>query len=67
MHVGSARGVGQGRTVVHESRLEGGGNRANRKFTNFKHNYKPRLVLELNSSPKERAKTNHKQIRRMTR
>jgi hypothetical protein len=42
MHVGSARGVGQGRTVVHESRLEGGGNRANRKFTNFKHNSKPR-------------------------
>ena len=38
-------------------------NRANLKFTNFKHNYKPGLVLELNSSPKERAKTNHKQIR----
>jgi hypothetical protein len=43
-----------------------GVNRANMKFTNFKHNYKPGLALELNSSPKERAKTNHKQIRRMT-
>jgi hypothetical protein len=42
-------------------------NRANLKFTNFKHNYKPQLALELNSSPKERAKINHKQIRRMTR
>jgi hypothetical protein len=40
--------------------------RANLKFTNFKHNYKPGLALELNSSPKERVKTNHKQIRRMT-
>jgi hypothetical protein len=49
-----------------ESRLEGV-NRANLKFTNFKHDYKPGLALELNSSPKERAKTNHKQIRRMTR
>jgi hypothetical protein len=45
----------------------GGVNRANLKFTNFKHNHKSGLVLELNSSPKERAKTNHKQIRRMTR
>jgi hypothetical protein len=27
-------------------------NRANLKFTNFKHNYKPRLALELNSSLK---------------
>ena len=45
-----------------ESRLEGV-NRANLKFTNFKHNYKPGLALELNSSPKERAKTNHKRIR----
>jgi hypothetical protein len=50
-----------------ESRLEGGVNRANLKFTNFKHNYKSGLALELNSSPKERAKTNHKQIRRVTR
>jgi hypothetical protein len=31
-------------------------NRANLKFTNFKHNYKSWLALELNSSPKERAK-----------
>jgi hypothetical protein len=50
-----------------ESRLEGGVNRANLKFTNFKHNYKTGLALELNSSPKERAQTNRKQIRRMTR
>jgi hypothetical protein len=49
-----------------ESRLEGV-NRANLKFTNFKHNYKPGLALELNSSPEERVKTNHKQIRWMTR
>jgi hypothetical protein len=28
------------------------------KFTNYKHNYKPGLELELNPSPKERAKTN---------
>jgi hypothetical protein len=39
-----------------ESRLEGGVNRTNLKFTNFKHNYKPVLALELNSSLKERAK-----------
>jgi hypothetical protein len=50
-------------SCVCESRLEGGGvNRANLKFTNFKRNYKPGLALELNSSPKERAKTNHKRI-----
>jgi hypothetical protein len=30
-----------------ESRLEGGVNRANMKFTNFKHNYKPGLALEI--------------------
>jgi hypothetical protein len=42
-----------------ESRLEGV-NRANLKFTNFKHNYKLGLALELNSSLKERAKTGHK-------
>jgi hypothetical protein len=47
-----------------ESCLKGGGvNRANLKFINFKHNYKPGLALELNSSSKERVKTNHKQIR----
>jgi hypothetical protein len=28
------------------------------KFTNFKHNYKPGLALEINSSPKERVKIN---------
>jgi hypothetical protein len=37
------------------------------KFTNFKHNYKLGLALEIRSSLKERAKTNHKQIKRMTR
>jgi hypothetical protein len=42
-------------------------NRANLKFINFNHNYKSGLALELNSSPKERAKINHKQIRWMTR
>jgi hypothetical protein len=42
-------------------------NRANLKFTKFKHNYKPGLALELKSSPRERAKTNHKQIRSVTR
>jgi hypothetical protein len=31
-------------------------NRANLKFTNFKHNYKPGLALEIKTSPKERAK-----------
>jgi hypothetical protein len=35
-------------------------NRANLNLTKFKHNYKPGLALELNSSPRERAKTNHK-------
>jgi hypothetical protein len=33
--------------ISSESRLEGGVNRANLKFTNFKHNYKPRLALEI--------------------
>jgi hypothetical protein len=49
-----------------ESRLKGV-NRANLKFRNFKHNYKPGLALELNSSPKERVKTNHKQMKSVTR
>jgi hypothetical protein len=31
-------------------------NRRNLKFINFKHNYKPGLVLEIKSSPKERGK-----------
>jgi hypothetical protein len=33
------------------------------KFIYFKHNYKPGLALEIKSSPKERAKTNHKQMK----
>jgi hypothetical protein len=33
------------------------------KFINFKHNYKPELALEIKSSPKERVKTNHKQMK----
>jgi hypothetical protein len=49
-----------------ESRLEGG-EQANLNFIKFKHNYKPGLALEIKSSLKERAKTNHKRIRRMTR
>jgi hypothetical protein len=49
-----------------ESRLEGV-NRANLKFTNFKHNYKSGLALEIKPSPKERAKTNHKQMKGVTR
>jgi hypothetical protein len=50
-----------------ESRLEGGVNRWKLKFTNFKHNYKLGLALEIKSSPKERVKTNHKQMKRVTR
>jgi hypothetical protein len=50
-----------------ESRLEGGVNRRNLKFINFKHNYKPGLMLEIKSSLKERAKTNHKQMKSVTR
>jgi hypothetical protein len=49
-----------------ESRLEGV-NMRNLKFTNLSTHYKSGLALELNSSPKERAKTNHKQIRQMKR
>jgi hypothetical protein len=49
-----------------ESRLEGG-EYANLKFINFKHNLQAGLALEIKSSPKERAKTNHKEIKRMTR
>jgi hypothetical protein len=40
-----------------ESHLEGV-NRQKLKFTNFKHNYKQRLALEIKPSPKERAKAN---------
>jgi hypothetical protein len=44
-----------GPTNMVESRLEGGGvNRRNLKFTFLSTHYKPRLALELNSSPKER-------------
>jgi hypothetical protein len=32
----------------------------------LKHNYKPGLALEMKSSPKERAKINHKQMKRVT-
>jgi hypothetical protein len=46
--------LGQGKA---ESHLEGV-NRQNLKIINLKHNYKPGLALELNSSSKERAKTN---------
>jgi hypothetical protein len=42
-------------------------NRRNLKFMKLKHNYKPGLALEMKSSPKERAKTNHKQMKRVTR
>ena len=49
-----------------ESRLEGG-EWANLKFINIKHHYKPGLVLEIKASPKERAKTNHKQMKSVTR
>jgi hypothetical protein len=38
-----------------ESHLEGV-DRRKLKFTNFKHNYKPRLALEIKASPKKRAK-----------
>jgi hypothetical protein len=33
-------------------------NRRKLKFTKFKHNFKSGLALEINSSPKERVKTN---------
>jgi hypothetical protein len=47
-----------------ESRLEGV-NRRNLKFTNLSTHYKPGLVLELNSSPKERGKQINQEIKRM--
>jgi hypothetical protein len=50
-----------------ESRLEGRVNRWKLKFTNFKHNSKSGLALEINSSLKERAKTNHKRMKKVTR
>jgi hypothetical protein len=49
-----------------ESRLEGG-EYANLKFINFKHHYKPELALDIKMSLKERAKTNHEQMKSVTR
>jgi hypothetical protein len=42
-------------------------NRQNLKIINLSTHYKLRLALEIKLSPKERAKTNHKQIARVTR
>jgi hypothetical protein len=51
-----------------ESRLEGGGvNRWNLKIIKLSTHYKPGLALEKKMSPKERAKTNHKQMKSVTR
>jgi hypothetical protein len=49
-----------------ESRLEGG-EYANLKFIIFKHNLQAGLALGIKSSLKERAKTNHKQMKSVTR
>jgi hypothetical protein len=48
-----------------ESRLEGGVNRRNLKFTTLNTQYKPRLALELKSSLGERGKTNQMEIKQM--
>jgi hypothetical protein len=45
----------------------GGVNRRKLKFTNFKHNYKPGLALEIKLSPKERVKNKSRQMKRMIR
>jgi hypothetical protein len=45
-----------------ESRLEGD-EYANLKFINLSTHYKPGLALEIETSLKERVKTNHKRIR----
>jgi hypothetical protein len=50
--------------VVSESRLEGV-NRRNLKFITLSTHYKSGLALELNSSPRERGKTNQMRIKRM--
>jgi hypothetical protein len=50
-----------------ESCLEGGMNRRNLKIINLSTHYKLGLALEIKSSPKERAKTNHKQMKSVTR
>jgi hypothetical protein len=42
-------------------------NRRNLKITNLSTHYKPGLALEIKLSPKERAKTNHKQMKSETR
>jgi hypothetical protein len=52
--------------LVSESRLEGV-DRRKLKFINLKHNYKPRLALEINPSLKERGNKSTKEIERMTR
>ena len=44
--------------ILIESSLEGVVNRRKLKFTNFKHNYKLGLALEIKPSPKDRVKTN---------
>jgi hypothetical protein len=48
-----------------ENSLEGV-NRRNLKIINLGTHYKPELALELKASPKERVKTNQKQMKRMT-
>jgi hypothetical protein len=53
--------------ICTESRLEGVVvNRRKLKFTNFKHNYKPGLALEIKPSLKERVKNKSRQMKRMT-
>jgi hypothetical protein len=49
-----------------ESRLEGV-NRRNLKSINLSTHYKPGLASEIKLSPRERAKTNHKQMKSVTR
>jgi hypothetical protein len=41
-------------------------NRRNLKFTTLNTIYKSGLALEISPSPKERVKTNHKQMKRAT-
>jgi hypothetical protein len=48
-----------------ESRLEGGVNRHNLKFTTLNTHYKLGLVLEAKTSPGEKGKTNQMGIKRM--
>jgi hypothetical protein len=36
------------------------------KSIEIKHNYKPELALEINSSPRERVKNKSRQVKRMT-